>query len=106
MCLIFANNIYIHTYIKTKERGQYHEFALFSKNILKRNRNKNIHNLYDFTKVFDCLNHNSLFHKLQKYGIAYNVIKSTYTESNYSIKTNFGITQHFISTCSINKGAL
>ncbi len=61
----------------------------------------------DFSKFFDCINRDSLFYTLQKCGIlgnAYNLIKSAYKGGKYCIKTNFGVTESFISTSGVKQG--
>ena len=77
------------------------------------NRNSNgTHNyLYscfvDLHKAFDSIWRTGMFWKLNKYGINgkfYNLIKSMYENVNYSVKTDIGITDTFISHLGVKQG--
>ena len=61
----------------------------------------------DFRKYFDSINRNCLFYKMLNAGITgqvYKIIKSAYTNNRYSIKTNWGTTQTFLSTSGVKQG--
>ena len=61
----------------------------------------------DFKEIFDCINREMLFCKLQKYGITgnfYQVIKSMYQNAQFCVKTENGVTKSFLSTTGVKQG--
>ena len=61
----------------------------------------------EFSKFFDVLNRDILRYKLIKYGVTgkyYNVLKSYYSNSFYSVKTKEGITEYFEANNGVKQG--
>jgi hypothetical protein len=80
--------------------------TLFQKYV-KNQKGKLYTAFVDFSKFFDSIDRPSLFYKLQKANITghfYNVLKTAYTDSSYSIKLDSGITESFLSTTGVKQG--
>ncbi len=60
----------------------------------------------DFKQFFDSLNRSALYYKLIMCGITGQVynIKSVYTVSSYCMKTQYGITENFLSNIGVKQG--
>ena len=78
---------------------------------LQQKYSKNKQKVYaafiDFSKYFDTINRNMLFYKLQKLGITgnfYYSIKNMYSNTEYCVKTNKGLTEKFHSDHGLKQG--
>ena len=63
----------------------------------------------DFRKYFDCINRNCLMYKLIKCGITgkmYKVIKASYNNPQFCIKTLEGLSCYFSSTTGVKQGCI
>ena len=61
----------------------------------------------DFTKAFDSVWREGLLYKLLKIGVGckfYNIVKSIYSHTNYSIKLKRGVTPYFTSHRGVKQG--
>lgn len=63
----------------------------------------------DFKKYFDGIDRDCLFYKLIKYGITgkiYNMLKTAYTNPQFCVKTDYGLSKYFISQTGVKQGCV
>ena len=76
----------------------------YFRNMSKQRKRKIYVAFVDFRKLFDSINRNCLLYKLIKCGIIgqmYNVIKASYNQPLFCIKTKYGLSEYFTSNTQI-----
>ena len=82
--------------------------SIFQKYVKQRKRKIYVA-FVDFRKFFDSINRNCLLYKLIKCGIIcqmYNVIKASYNQPLFCIKTKYGLSEYFTSNTGVKQGCI